>query len=67
MKGHLKEQIFKIRTLFFLQLGYKSQFDAFANSLALFLNIGTTALQESIILWILKINGIKIIACVLAN
>ena len=33
----------------FSPAGYKSQFDAFANSLALFLNIGTKEFQEKII------------------
>jgi GH15 family glucan-1,4-alpha-glucosidase len=41
----------------FSPAGYKSQFDAFANSLALFLNIGTTALQESILAYSLDLKN----------
>lgn len=41
----------------FSPAGYKMQFDAFANSLALLLNIGTTALQENILSYSLGLKN----------
>jgi hypothetical protein len=35
--------------LLFFAAGYKTQFDAFANSLALYLNIGTEEFQNTIV------------------
>ncbi len=56
-RAYMEANIQNFMPCSFSPAGYKSQFDAFANSLALFLNIGTTALQENILSYSLDLKN----------